>query len=89
MSDTKTRKIKLRAVSIKYEERDKYRVFIQVGENKETGLVTVLATVASNSFFANLQSGAEYDILYTAELTQIMAQLKERDDKVDSQSQAR
>lgn len=75
-------KIYLDRAGILYKEKDKYQVFLHVVETQERDLLLV-ATIASNSFYANIKAASKGTVQTTAPFAEILTMLEVEESKID------
>lgn len=75
-------KIYLELAGILYKEKSEFQVFLHIVETQEDDLLLV-ATIASNSFYAVAKAASRGTVQTTAPLSEILAMLKEEESKID------
>lgn len=75
-------KIYLDLAGILYKEKTEFQVFLHIVETQDEDLLLV-ATIASNSFYAVAKAASKGVVQTTAPLSEIMSMLEEEESKID------
>jgi hypothetical protein len=75
-------KIYMELAGIIYKEKREFQVFLHIVETQDNDLL-LMATIASNSFFAVAKAASKGVVQTTAPLSEIMSMLAEEESKID------